>query len=162
MTYVEEKSHVDFTQKERELKELIDVLQEKNIMFQILKKSLEKFEGKKLNKRVTYDLKGAGYTVHYEKEKWGTVCLSVWGGELEYGNRLWFTFPEEQVEEFCMKYFLEREEYLNSKILKHMAGYEKVLEELPAILAELNMRIDFFNESLREYKKAEQALHPPY
>jgi len=160
MTYVSEKSHLDYSAKEKEIKETIDTLQEKNLIFQILKKTLQKFEGKKITKRITYDLKAAGYTTHYEKEKWGTITLHVWGNDIPYGERLWFTFPESAAEDFKLETFLKGEKYLDQQVLTNIEQYEQVLADLPGLVVEYNMRVDFFNEALREVNNSHAAMHP--
>lgn len=161
MKYIDEATMINVKEKSEEIKATIDLLQEKNLAWQLLKEGLEKAIGKKLTKRVLYPLHDNGYTAFWQKDQW-RIEVSIWGNGIGHNEKLWITIPADQFEDFIMIEFLNHYDHMETKLMPQMEGYEDILDDIVDIVAEHNAAVEEFNEARENLQKAEKKFYPKY
>lgn len=161
MKYIETVEYIDYAAKEEEIKKTIDLLNEKNIAFQLLKQGLAKAEEKKVTKRVLYPLKGAGYTTYLERDPW-SLSISIWGNGIDYNNKMHISIGSEMMDDFCMEVFLKKYDYLETKLLPQIEEYEEILSHLIEYVVEFNLMADNFNAAKEGIEEVDKKFRPKY
>ena len=157
MKYREEESHVDYDEKEKSLFDTISRITEGCLIYRLLRKGLENFDGKKLTKRAIHPIKSKGFTVSWEKDQW-TITIHVWGENIDFRERYYFSIPCKahegsifSLEEFDKKYYHHSKE----KTSENIAKYQAILDNLVDYVVEYNLAVDEYNESLKRLKEAD-------
>jgi hypothetical protein len=159
MKYIDTVEHIDYAAKEEEIKKTIDLLNEKNVAWQLLKEGLAKAEEKKVTKRVLYPLKEHGYTTHLERDPW-SLTFHIWGNGIDYNNKMHISLGSDMMDDFCMEVFLKKYDYLETKLLPQIEGYEEILSNLVEYVVEFNLMADNFNAAKEGIEEVDKKFRP--
>ena len=142
----------------------IKVYEEQKVVFEVIKDTFKKFDGKQVNKRLATALKNElvkvdeKYLVSYRKDSIGWYEFYIWNSKddaaIRYSNRILIFFSEEQTSDGKLDYgkFTKKFTWLDMSD-KHMEEVNKDLE----LINNTNI-IEEYNKAIETIKQTNKTL----
>ena len=129
--------------------------------FLIFNEEIKKWDGKKLTKRLTNNIKSMvdHLTISFNRDKaFDSIQIKVW--EKSYNNPLiWFTFHGDDCECFDYAKFEKDQQYWFTGIYENIEKHEGILKTLKTRVKTYNQAVKAFNDALSNLDKARKALN---